>query len=312
MPRVLFGDYQLCEGIGANPAATQYLARRAPPGGGALLALRIHPHLTAAPYSDMFAVEARTSSRVVHPHVARVHEVRKHEGALWVVREYVHGETLADIVGRGRERGAGPSLSFARSIVAGVADGLHAAHELSSEGGAALHLVHRNVRPGTLLVTYDGIPKVTDFGVAHCIPSAELPGGHIEKLAYMSPEQVRGEPIDRRTDVFALGVVLWELAAARPLFPTDGDLETLERVQACRVPSLGSVGAECPSSLEDVIMTALSASPEARYPTARAFAEAIRATSSAGHDRRDDDYVLSLFAERARAHQELVRRWADA
>src|SRR5262249_27725294 len=147
---------------------------------------------------------------------------------------------------------------------------LHHAHELKDESGKPQEIVHRDVNPSNIFVTYDGVPKLIDFGMAKAIDRfASTTAGVVKgKLAYLSPEQTPGAPADRRADVFALGVALWELTVDRRLFKGDDDVETVRRVQAADVPEPGSVVAGYPRALAEIVTRALARDPEKRYQNA--------------------------------------------
>jgi len=213
-----------------------------------------------------FVEEGRIASRVSHPNVASVIETGEDEDGAFIVMEYMHGEPLRELARHLEKRGERMPAKIACRILCDAAEGLHAAHELG--------LVHRDVTPHNLFVTYVGATKVFDFGVA----TTESAGacGLKGKLAYMAPEQIANGPVDRRADVFALGVVAWELTTGQRLFRGKDDGETLENVLRGEVPRPTSFIPGYPVELEQIIMTALSPNAEDRFPTARAFARAIQ------------------------------------
>ena len=186
--------------------------------------------------------------------------IRDRGDTYWIAMEYLHGEPLREIM-RAVEEGGAPTMGahLAAKVISDAAEGLHAAHELRDKDGKLLNLVHRDVTPHNLFLTYDGAVKVVDFGIAKVTGrlSTTRAGTLKGKLAYMSPEQVQGISIDRRTDIFALGVVLWELTTGRRLFRMDSDLETLERVQSCVVPPPSSIIDNYPVELESIVMLSL-------------------------------------------------------
>ena len=172
---------------------------------------------------------------------------------------------------RTEELGQPMPPEIACRAIADAAEGLHSAHELLGRNGEKLNLVHRDVTPHNLFVNYDGSTKVVDFGIAKFSSRmANTRAGTLKgKLAYMSPEQVAGEPIDRRTDVFALGVVLWELTTGQRLFRMENDLDTLAKVQECNVPRPSSIVRGYPIDLEKIVTKALAKTKNERYRTAR-------------------------------------------
>ncbi|MEZ4220275.1 MAG: protein kinase [Polyangiaceae bacterium] len=276
------GRYRIVDEIGVGGMASVHLARADGPGGFQkwVAIKRIHKHLAEdETFIRMFLDEARIAARISHPNVAQVFDLGKHRDTYWIAMEYLHGEPVREVMRAVEEAGAplmGPQV--AAKIVSDSAEGLHAAHELRDKGGNLLNLVHRDVTPHNLFLTYEGAIKVVDFGIAKVTGRlANTRAGTLKgKLAYMSPEQVRGGAIDRRTDIFALGVVLWELTTGRRLFRMDSDLETLERVQACVVPPPSTVIQNYPVELESIVMRALAKDAARRYQSARDMSRALQ------------------------------------
>jgi serine/threonine protein kinase len=289
------GRYRVVREIGVGGMAAVHLARLDGPGGFRkwVAIKRIHRHLaTDETFVRMFLDEARVAARISHPNVAQVFELGKHGEVYWLAMEYLHGEPLRELMRACSDRSL-PVLDcgLAAKLVADAAEGLHAAHELRDNQGELLQLVHRDVSPHNIFVTYDGVVKVVDFGIATgagrlaCTRAGTVKG----KLAYMSPEQARGCPVDRRTDVFALGVVLWELCTGRRLFVGTSELETLERVQACRVPRPTRIVPSFPVELEEILLRALAADRQERFQTARELSLSLhryvaRARGFVGYD----------------------------
>ncbi len=276
------GRYRVVEEIGIGGMATVHLARMDGPGGFQkwVAIKRIHPNLVEDDqFVDMFLDEARIAAGINHANVAQVFDLGKDEGTYWIAMEYLHGEPLRELMRRCEERSQLISVDIAARICADAAEGLHAAHELRGKNGQLLGLVHRDVTPHNLFVTYDGYTKVVDFGIAKVADRlSETRAGTLKgKLAYMSPEQVRGQDdVDRTTDVFALGVVLWELTTGHRLFRMDTDLDTLEKVQACVVPPPSTIVPGYPIELESVVMKALAKKKPERYQTARELSRALQ------------------------------------
>jgi eukaryotic-like serine/threonine-protein kinase len=313
------GRYRIVDEIGVGGMASVHLARADGPGGFQkwVAIKRIHRHLAEdETFIRMFLDEARIAARISHPNVAQVFDLGKHRDTYWIAMEYLHGEPLREIM-RGVEEGGAPPMGphIAARLVADAAEGLHAAHELRDKDGKLLNLVHRDVTPHNLFLTYDGAVKVVDFGIAKVTGrlSTTRAGTLKGKLAYMSPEQVRGSAIDRRTDIFALGVVLWELTTSRRLFRMESDLETLERVQACVVPPPSSIVENYPVELEAIVMRALAKDPARRFSATREMSRALqqylmRCSSFVGSE-EIGAYVKHVLSDRFRK-REAHLQWA--
>jgi serine/threonine protein kinase len=277
----LLGRYRVVDEISVGGMATVHLARTEGPGGFQkwVAIKRLHPHLVEDDQLvDMFLDEARIAAGINHPNVAQVFDLGKDDNTYWIAMEYLHGEPLREVMRRAEERGLRLSPELAARICSDAAEGLHAAHELRGKNDQLLGLVHRDVTPENLFVTYDGVTKVMDFGIAKVADrlSSTRAGVLRGKLAYMSPERVRGAEIDRTTDIFALGVVLWELTTTQSLFRMDTDLDTLEKVQACVVPKPSSFIPTYPLDLENVVMKALARRKQDRFQTARELSFALQ------------------------------------
>ena len=313
------GRYRIVDEIGVGGMASVHLARADGPGGFQkwVAIKRIHRHLAEdETFIRMFLDEARIAARISHPNVAQVFDLGKHRDTYWIAMEYLHGEPLREVV-RAVEEGGAPLMTpqLAAKIIADSAEGLHAAHELRDKNGKLLNLVHRDVTPHNLFLTYDGTVKVVDFGIAKVTGrlSNTRAGTLKGKLAYMSPEQVRGAQVDRRTDIFALGVVLWELTTGRRLFRMESDIETLERVQACVVPPPSTVVENYPVELEAIVMRALAKDLNRRFATARELSRALqqylmKSGSFMGSD-EIGSYVKHVLSERFEKRQAHLQ-WA--
>jgi len=230
-------------------------------------------------FVGMLLDEARIAARLEHPNVCQVLDLGEERGQYFVVMEYLHGEHLADVASMATTHQGRLPLDLSAHIVAQAARGLHHAHEARGAGGAPLEVVHRDVSPRNTFITYHGAVKVTDFGVASAagrITSTEY--GRIKgKIAYMSPEQVQGELLDRRSDVFALGIMLFELTTGQRLYTADSEMKLMMRVSEASVPRPSSVVAGYPPELEEIVLRVLARQPSERYATAEALADDLEA-----------------------------------
>jgi serine/threonine-protein kinase len=274
-----FGRYRLCYLLASGGMGSVYLARAEGPGGfEKLVALkRIHAHLARNErFVDMFLDEARIAARIQHPNVCSVIDFGEIDGSYYLTMPYVFGEPLHRVLRNAvraapRARAALPWMGV--RMVADACEGLHAAHELRDEDGQLLEVVHRDVSPQNLMVGYDGSVRVLDFGVASArhrhyqTSTGEVKG----KFAYLAPEQIDAQRADRRADVWALGVVLWESVTGRRLFHRGTMPATIQAVTHGDVPPLSRVEPAASPGLEAVVARALARDPARRYATARAM-----------------------------------------
>ncbi len=218
-----------------------------------------------------FLDEARIAGLVRHPNVVSVLDVGEDERGPYLVMDYVEGVSVADLMRTSVRAGREVPLQVCLRIVAQAAEGLHAAHMLTGEDGAPLKLVHRDVSPPNILVGFDGIVRVTDFGVAKALGRLSHTHGAVlkGKLGYMSPEQLRFEPIDHRSDLFALGVVLFEMLAGRRLYRNQEETEGTRRLLAEPPPDIGEERDDAPPALVQLLFSMLAKKAEHRPSTAR-------------------------------------------
>ncbi|MCW5834949.1 MAG: serine/threonine protein kinase, partial [Labilithrix sp.] len=288
------GRYDLLARLRAGGMATLYLGKRVGVAGFTRpVAIKvIHPHLAASPrFVQMFVDEATLSAKIDDPHVVHVEELGEANGTYFLVMEYVDGASLAELLRELGRRKRALSVELAVWVAAQVAAGLHAAHEATTETGEPLGIVHRDVSPHNVLLAFKGHVKLIDFGVAKARgrPGDTQTGSLRGKLAYMPPEQAFGRSVDRRADVYALGVVLWEMLTMRRLFDADNEFALLERVRHPDICPPGQVAAGIPPALEQVVMAALAPDPERRPATAeelraRLMAAVPEASSKTAHD----------------------------
>jgi serine/threonine-protein kinase len=271
--------------------ATVHVGRLLGPAGFArrVAIKRLHPQLAAnEDVAARFAAEARLSARVVHANVVPVLDVVFADGELLLVMEYVHGESLSRLLSQARKTGTPVPIPIVVTVLAEVLHGLHAAHEATGEDGAPMRLIHRDVSPQNILVGADGVTRVVDFGIAKATGQGTITrDGPIRgKIPYMAPEQLLRRAIDRRVDVYATGVVLWEALAGRRLFEGDDEPTLFGKVLEDPVLPPSHHNAEVSAELDDITARAMERDPDRRFPDARTMALALeesvtRAPSSA-------------------------------
>ncbi len=275
------GRYHIGDEVAAGGMATVHLGRVLGPAGlSRVVAIkRMHAHVARDPVARrMFLDEARLAYRISHPNVVGTLDVVEHEDQILIVLEYVAGETLAKLLEPMIQAGQLINPAALSAIVIDALHGLHAAHEVKDDQGVPVNVIHRDVSPQNLIVGVDGVTRVLDFGIAKAQGRLQETTGVAlrGKLRYLSPEQIRRAPIDRRVDLFAAGVVLWESLTGRRLFDADDIAGVLDAVLHEPVPDPSSVVAGLPPGLGELILRALSRDPAGRPATALAFAEELQ------------------------------------
>lgn len=278
-PVIQLGRYALHAEIAAGGMATVYLGRlHGAVGFGRTVAIkRLHPHLAKdTEFVSMFLDEARLAARVQHPNVVPTLDVVTSDGELFLVLEYVRGESLSALIRAAKAAKEPLKLPIVAALVTGMLHGLHAAHEATDEQGAPLNIVHRDVSPQNVIIGVDGIPRLLDFGVA----KAELrlqttrEGQLKGKLAYMPPEQLNGV-VSRATDIYAAGVVLWEALTNERLFRGETEAQIMNMIVTMPIPAPSTRNPLVPKELDAIALKALSRSPGDRFATAEEMAAAI-------------------------------------
>ena len=278
--------YELLVKVASGGMATVYVGRLSSTAGiSRLVAIkRAHAHLLEDPaFGRMLIAEAKLASRIHHPNVVAVQNVEEVEGELLLVMDYVEGASLADLADP--ENGAQPlPAQAAVRIILDACAGLHAAHELTDDDGHPLGIVHRDVSPHNILVGVDGISRLTDFGIAkssgHTQSAGKTSTGALKgKVAYMAPEYVEAGKLDARSDVFSLGIVLWEALTRRRLFRGGNEVESLKMVIACEVAPPSTIAPWIGRGLDDVVLRALARSPAERFQSALELSEALESAA---------------------------------
>ena len=269
-----FGDYEIVKRLRVGGMATLYLARRHGAAGfSRLVALKmIHPHMIEQPaFVEMFVDEARICSRISHPNVVHVEEFGEIDGVHYLVMEFLDGCSVSELLqvcGRRRRR-LDPEL--ASRVIMQIARGLHAAHETVDQDGEALDIVHRDISPSNILLSVDGNAKLIDFGIARAKNrlSETQAGVTLKgKYKYVAPEQATRGPVDRRCDVFSLGVVFCEMLVGRPLFPDDSYVTLFNRLQHTEVEPPSAINPDVPAVLDPIVLAMLQHDPAGRPNTA--------------------------------------------
>ena len=300
--RVKLGRYELLRPLATGGMAELHLARLVGPAGfeKTVVIKEVRAAFSSSPsFVDMFLDEARLAAQLRHPNIVQVLDLGRDGDRWYIVMEYLRGHDLWSIVSALGRRGERMPLAHAIAIVIGVCAGLHHAHELVDDEGRSREIVHRDVSPRNVVVTFDGDVKIVDFGIAKAThrrtetSSNELKG----KLRYMAPEQCRREPVDRRADVFAVAAILWELTVGRRLFEGKTDDEVIDALRAGRIRAPSDVVPDYPIELERIVMRGLAFEREARWPTTQAMALALAAFASA----RDAEPVAFKLGDFLRA-----------
>jgi serine/threonine-protein kinase len=319
-PIARIGRYALFEQFAAGGMATVHFGRLDGAGGfqRVVAIKRLLPQLVQnEDFTQMLLKEARLAARVRNPNVVPTVDVVASKGDVLLVLEYVHGESLSALCRtQARERRAHIPLDVAIGVMQGVLQGLDAVHEATDEQGRPLGLVHRDVSPPNVIVGADGHTRVLDFGIAKALEHIEdsNPTRVKGKAGYMSPEQIRGERLTQRSDVFSAGIILWELLATRRLFMADTETERMQKILDGNYPSPSRYRPELSPALDAVATRALSLDPDQRFASCHEFAVALEQAAPGASARRIAEWVNDLAADnlatRARMVAE-VERWSS-
>jgi eukaryotic-like serine/threonine-protein kinase len=272
--------YKVLEKVAAGGMAEVYRAESAGlEGFKKIVAIkRVLPHLSEKKqFIGMFLDEARVSAHLSHSNCVQVFDIGVGDNTYFIVMEYVDGSDLKGVIEYRRKHNQAFPVEEACLICVKILEGLAYAHELTDGKGESLHIVHRDMSPPNVLITRHGEVKIVDFGLAKANSQLERsePGIIKGKFSYLSPEAAKGLPVDGRTDIFAVGIILWEMLAGRRLFMGESDLETVRMVQSARVPSIREINRAVSPELERVLLKALTEDPDQRYLRARDFGKAL-------------------------------------
>jgi serine/threonine-protein kinase len=268
------GEYEIVKRLRVGGMATLYLARRHGAAGfSKLVALKvIHPHLVEQPsFIEMFVDEARICSQISHPNVVHVEEFGEIDGVHFLVMEYLDGCSVAELLGLLRHEGRKLDSELAARVIMQIAAGLHAAHETHDANGSPLDLVHRDISPSNILLTVDGNAKLIDFGIAKArnrLAETEAGVALKGKFKYIAPEQATRSTVDRRSDIFSLGVVFWEMLVGQPLFTEDTHVALFNRLHHTEVAPPSAVNRDSLIILDAIVLSMLRHDPADRPQTA--------------------------------------------
>ncbi len=294
------GRYVLFDQIASGGMATVHLGRLVGPVGFArtVAIKRLHAQFAGdAEFVRMFLDEARLAARIHHPNVVLTLDVVALEGEVFLVMEHVQGQSLSKLVSASVAQKDRVPTPIALTILTGLLDGLHAAHEAKGENGEPLQIVHRDISPQNVLVGSDGVARVLDFGVAKAANrfSDSTGEGSIKgKLAYMAPEQVAGGSVDRRTDIFAASVVAWEVFCGKRLFASNQPSNTLKNVLEKRIPRPSSVVPTLSRAVDAIVLQGLERDPDKRFQTAEGMSVAIEKASKHASTREVGAWVREV------------------
>lgn len=273
-----YGRYLLLERLAIGGMAEVWLAGALDQPGRRYAVKRLLPTLADDPaFVTMFLDEARIGAQLDHPGIVPVHDLGREGSSYYMAMEYLAGQDLRALLARLRHDGSRLPPALSAFVAAEAALALDHAHRALGQDGAPLHVVHRDLSPANVLLGYDGRVAVIDFGIAQAAFRAHREDAVLRgKFGYLSPEQVRGLPVDRRADVFSLGAVLHELLTGHRLFHGPSDLAVLQRVRAAQVPPPSARNPAVPAALDAVVLRALAREPADRYPWASELADALR------------------------------------
>jgi len=315
-----FGRYLLLDRINIGGMAEVWRGKVFGAGGfERLVAIkRILPNIAEdEEFISMFQDEAKISVQLTHANICQIYELNRIGPSLYIAMEYVPGKDLRSIFERARKKGEPPPVPLVCYVVGKLCEGLDYAHRKKDQHGRELNVVHRDVSPQNVLISFEGEVKVIDFGIAKAAGKVtKTQAGILKgKFGYMSPEQIRGLPLDRRSDVFAIGVCLYELLTGERLFVGESDFQVLEKVRKAEVLPPSTYNRKIPESLERIVLKALAKDPAERFQYASELADELQRfliTSDSIFSRKDlMQYMKSTFAEEVERERARMAEYAD-
>ncbi len=318
----MFGKYRLLARLASGGMADVFLAASGFAGGASkLLVLKVLRHdLSAeerASYARMFEDEGRLAMLLNHPSIVQSYDVGSEQGQSFIAMEYLEGQPLSSLQERVAAGAAGPiSPEMQLHLLCQVLEGLEYAHTLTGYDGRALDIVHRDVSPQNVFVTYAGHAKLVDFGIAKTLSSSSQTASGVVKgkVPYLSPEQAKGGKVDRRADLFSVGVMLWEVVAGRRMHGDASLYEIVSRLVNGELPSLREAAPGAAPELVQIVERALALEPDQRHPSAAALREQLQAFLARGPKLDPQEIgatVARCFARERQAILELIRREMD-
>ena len=312
----MMGRYQLLALLATGGMAEVYLAKQKGIKGFEKLVVvkRILPHLAReSRFIEMFFDEARITAKLNHPNIIQTYDLGKEGNEYFIAMEYLEGESLGYLINRAQESGQLLPETLAAGIVFELCKGLEYAHKYRDESGTHLNIVHRDISPHNIFVMFSGGVKLVDFGIAKATTREHhtIDGSLKGKLGYMSPEQCLGKTLDARSDLFSLGVVLWELLARRRLFKRGSESAMIEAILREPIPRLREMLPNIPKSLDVIVNRALQKEPDSRYFSANEMGsdikEYLREAKVAGVTKDIEAFVGKVLAERVMAKREALK-----
>jgi serine/threonine protein kinase len=298
VPRLMLGNYEIVRKLATGGMGEVFLAHQTGPVDfrRQVVLKRLHPRFTTSPqFVAMFLNEAQIAANLAHPNIVHIYELFKEGSGYVIAMEYVRGGTVLSLLRAFEARGArGLPLGSVVRIATSVCDALYYAYNEPDADGVPRHVIHRDVSPSNVLVGYDGQVKLADFGIAKALADERATQATTikGKYGYLTPEQIRCQPLDQRNDVFSLGIMLWEMSVGRTLFQRESEMQMMYAILEERIPRPSEHIEGYPPDLERVVMTALARSRDERFPDAHALAEELQAVARA-HQWDTDKVTLS-------------------
>ena len=307
-----FGKYTILKKLAGGGMAEIFLAcDLGPTGIGRFLVIKkALAHFSKnEEFMDMFKNEGKVACNLKHGNIAPIYEFGIETNQMYLSMEYISGRNLRELIKKAISLKTPLDIPYSVYMVKEVAAGLNYAHNaVDATTGQPLHLIHRDVSPQNIMISFDGEVKIIDFGIAKIADTDLTKAGHLKgKFGYMSPEQARGESLDPRTDIFCLGIILWELLANKRLFKCENEMSTLRKVQSCHIPNLQEINPQVPSSLNKIVMKILKKNKNLRYKTALDLERDLNKLLAKAYP-EFDRYDFSAFIKKAYAKEILSER----